>query len=137
MDDTHRNLAFSEVYADPDPDDYNEYNWDDTKKIYYFEENTAKYHDYWYYKIEDTSYEYNSTSISKDGSGNEVYKLEILMLAKAELIPSDPPAPEHVFAKFYDYDTSKSYEKLTVSYKLDGDTLTFWWFGTERKFTRK
>ena len=135
VDDTHRKLAFSDVYEDPV--DYNDYNWDDTKKIYYYEESAAEYHDYWYYKIVDTSYEYNSTSISKDGSGNEVYKVEIHMLAKAELMPSDPPTAENVFAKFYDYDTSKCSEKLTISYKLDGNTLTLWWLGTERSFTRK
>ena len=136
VDATHWKLAFDEVFEDP-LDYRNTYEWDADKQIYFIDESVDPDHyDYESFKIGDTSYEYNSTTIRKDGSGNEMYKLEITMIAKAESV-AKTAAVEKVFAKFYDYDTSKSYEKLTVSYKLDGDTLTFWWLGTERNFTRK
>lgn len=137
VDETHRKLAFSNDCEDPDPDYYDEYGWDATKEIYFIEDSLdPEHYDYWYYKVGDTSYEYISTYIKKDESGNEVFKEEMVVLAKAE--PVDPtPEVTKVFAKFYEYDFKNSTENLTASYTFEDDSLSLNWLGSERTFTKK
>lgn len=133
-DETHWKLGFSEKCENPLDYD-NTYDWDDEKKIYYIEQNDAERHEYWYHKFGDASYEFSSTGITKDESDNEMYRMEIVFIAKAEAY-TDPSANK-VFEKFYDFDTGKCSCKVTSSYKKDGDTLTLYWQGSEKTFTKK
>lgn len=83
-----------------------------------------------------TSYEYNSTGITKDGSGNEMYNMTIVLVAKALAVEKTQSA-QKVFAKYYDYDISKCSWKISSSYKKTGDTLSLYWLGSEHTFTKK
>ena len=134
-DGTHWKLGFSDKCEDP-LDYENTYDWDADKKYYFIEKkDDPERYEYWYHKFGDTSYEYNSTNITKDG-GNEKYKMEIVFLSKGEFM--DPiPAATKLFAKFYDFDMGKCSWKITSSYKKDGDTLSFYWQGSEKTFTKK
>ena len=134
-DETHWKLGFSEKCENPEYYD-NTYEWDADKQIYFIRQSVVpERSEYWYHKFRDTSYEYNSTGITKDGSGNEKYKMEMVFIAKAEAY-TDPSA-DKVFEKFYDFDTGKCSCKVTSSYKKDGDTLSFYWLGSEKTFTKK
>ena len=135
VDATHWKLGFSVECEDPE---YykNTYEWDASNQRYLLEEKTDLKYYCDYYKIRDTSYEENTTNITKDGSGNEMYKMEVVLLAKAEAV-AKTPAADKVFAKYYDYDTSKCSWTITSSYKKDGDTLSFYWLGSEKTFTKK
>lgn len=136
-DETHWKLGFSEECEDPL---YYEdtYDWDAEKQIYYKEQSVVPERSaYWFHKFGATSYEYNSTNITKDESDNEMYKMEIVFMAKGEFMDPIEPAATKLFAKFYDFDKNKCSWKITSSYKKDGDTLSFYWLGSEKTFTKK
>ena len=136
VDETHRKLGFSEKCEDP-LDYENTYDWDAEKKIYSKEQSVVSgRHEYWSHKFGATSYEYNSTGITKDGSGNEMYNMAIVLVAKAQAVEKTQSA-QKVFAKYYDYDISKCSWKMTSSYKKTGDTLSLYWLGSEHTFTKK
>ena len=137
VDETHWKLGFSDECEDP-LDYENTYSWDATRKIYYIEQSLVPgRYEYWYHKFGDASYEYKSTDITKDGSGNEKYRMEIVFPAKAKAMDPEPPAATKLFEKLYDYDTGKCSWTIASSYKKDGDKLSFYWLGSEKTFTRK
>ena len=134
VDESHWKLAFSVECEDPL---YYEdtYDWDASNQRYLLEESTDSKYYCDYYKIGDTSYEENTTNITKDGSGNEKYKMEMIFIAKAEAF--EDPSADKVFAKVYDFDMGKCSWTIISSYKKDGDALTFYWLGSEKTFTKK
>ena len=136
-DETHWKLGFSVECEDPL--DYEDtYDWDAEKQIYYKEQSVVPERSaYWFHKFGASSYEYNSTNITKDESDNEMYKMEIVFMAKGEFMDPIEPAATKLFAKFYDFDMGKCSWKITSSYKEDGDTLSFYWLGSEKTFTKK
>ena len=137
VDESHWKLGFSVECEDPL--DYEDtYEWDAEKQIYYKEQSVVPERSaYWFHKFGATSYEYNSTNITKDESDNEMYKMEIVFMAKGEFMDPIEPAATKLFAKFYDFDMGKCSWKITSSYKKDGDTLTFYWQGSKKTFTKK
>ena len=137
VDESHWKLGFSVECEDPL--DYEDtYEWDAEKQIYYKEQSVVpERSEYWFHKFGASSYEYNSTNITKDGSDNEMYKMEIVFMAKGEFMDPIEPAATKLFAKFYDFDMGKCSWKITSSYKKDGDTLSFYWQGSEKTFTKK
>ena len=136
VDESHWKLGFSVECEDPL--DYEDtYEWDAEKQIYYKEQSVVPERSaYWFHKFGASSYEYNSTNITKDGS-DEMYKMEIVFMAKGEFMDPIEPAATKLFAKFYDFDMGKCSWKITSSYKKDGDTLSFYWLGSEKTFTKK
>ena len=137
VDESHWKLGFSVECEDP-LDYENTYEWDAEKQIYYKEQSVVpKRSEYCFHKFGASSYEYNSTNITKDESDNEMYKMEIVFMAKGEFMDPIEPAATKLFAKFYDFDMGKCSWKITSSYKKDGDTLTFYWQGSEKTFTKK
>lgn len=133
-DDTHWKLEFNDELENPESYK-NTYEWDASNQRYLLEENTDSKYYCDYYKIGDTSYEENTTNITKDESGNEKYKMEMIYIAKAEAF--EDPSADKVFAKIYDFYKDKCSWKITSSYKKDGDTLSFYWLGSEKTFTKK
>lgn len=134
VDESHWKLEFNDELENPESYK-NTYEWDASNQRYLLEENTDSKYYCDYYKIGDTSYEENTTNITKDGSGNEKYKMEMIFIAKAEAF--EDPSADKVFSKVYDFDMGKCSWTITSSYKKDGDALTFYWLGSEKTFTKK
>ncbi len=138
VDATHKKLAFSiDGSTDPDSGEFYDYVWDDVEKTFTFEVDNPTYYSHEVYRIVPPSYTCNTIYIHKDGSGNEVFKEEMMINATAESMSPDPPATTKLFAKYYNYDFGTAVERLTISYTFEEDSLTMWWGAVEREYTRQ